>query len=85
MQGAPANPVAPPTKTPSVKKTSWTDVLNGLIYIVLSVAAVYFGWMYGKKYALQYWMTVQVVGSTIRTYLIQLIAKARDYATKQTV
>lgn len=85
MYGAPANPVPPPTKTPSVKKTSWTDVLNGLIYVALSVAAVYYGWIYGQKYALQYWMTIQVLGSTIRDYLIRLIARIREYASKQTV
>lgn len=81
-QAAPANPVAPPTKTPSAKKTTWTDVLNGIIYMALSVAAVYYGWIFGQKYALKYWMIVQAIGSTIQVYIYKLIESIKQYASK---
>lgn len=79
MEGAPANPVRPPTKTLNAKpSTSWTDVLNGIIYLLLSVAAIYYGWTFGKKYALQYWMVVQSVGATIREYIWKMIQYAKS-------
>jgi len=75
----PATPVAPPTKTVNAtQETTWMDVLNGIIYMILSVAAIYYGWTFGQKYAFQYWMIVQSLGATIREY----IGKAIEYAKR---
>jgi len=82
-EAAPTKPVVPPTKTPSAKKTTWTDVLNGIIYMALSVAAIYYGWIFGQKYALKYWMIVQVIGTTLQTYILKMIASIRQFASKQ--
>jgi hypothetical protein len=77
----PADPVAPPTKTPSAKAgTTWMDVLNGIIYMLLSAAAVYYGWTLGQKYAFQYWMVVQSLGATIREYIGKMIEYAKRSA-----
>jgi len=79
MEGAPVNPVVPTTKTLNARQgTSWTDVLNGIIYLLLSVAAIYYGWTFGQKYALQYWMVVQSIGATIREYIWKMIQYAKS-------
>lgn len=77
-QEAPPRPVAPPTKTLNNRKSmTWIDVLNGIMYLLLTGAAVYYGWIFGQKYALRYWMIVQALGATIREYIGKMIAYAK--------
>ncbi len=87
--GAPLVPDPKPTeppKTPDViekstsvsQPTTLTDVINMLVFLVMVGAAIYYGWKFGRQYALQFWMVVQMIGQTIREYIGKAIASLRS-------
>lgn len=71
-------------EVPVVKSASPTppftfgDFLNMVIYTAFSIAAVYYGWKFGREYALQYWMVVQALGESIGKAVRDLIQSMRS-------
>ena len=89
MNGSPITPdpkdekPAPPPKvvekSVSVgKPTTLLDALNMLAYIIMVGAGIYYGWKFGRQYALKYWMTIQMIGQVIREYIAKAIASLRS-------
>jgi len=76
-----------PTDVPVVKSASPTppftfaDFLNMIIYTAFTAAAVYYGWMYGRQYALHYWMVVQALGESLGKAVRELIQSMRSTST----
>ena len=86
MEAAPAvsNVTAVVEKTPSfsAKQVTMTDILSNILFIVFSAAALYFGWKLGRQYGPYFWAVIQAIGSAIRSYIIQLIVYAQEYARR---
>ena len=90
MQAAPANEKEKPSITTAVEKTpsfstkqvTMIDVISNILFICLSAAAIYYGWTLGKQNGLYFWSIIQVIGSTIRSYLVQLISYAQEYVRR---
>lgn len=90
MQGAPAHEkqkssittVSEKTPSFSTKQVTMMDVLSNILFIVFSAAAIYYGWKLGRQYGLYFWSIVQVIGSTIRMYLVRMISYAQEYARR---
>lgn len=88
---ASASTSATPSDVPVVKSASPTppftfaDFLNMVIYTAFTAAAVYYGWTYGRQYALQYWMVVQALGEslgkTIREFIQSMRTKSPSVQT----
>lgn len=86
MQAAPAvsNKTAVVEKTPSfsTKQVTMIDILSNILFIVFSAVALYFGWKLGRQYGPYFWTIIQAIGTTIRSYLVQLISYAQEYARR---
>ena len=84
MQGAPALTEIYSEKTRSFSNNQFTfmDIVSTLVFLVLSVVAVYFGWKLGTQYGPYFWAIVQAIGYAIRSYIIQLIVYAQEYARR---
>lgn len=86
MQAAPAVPaktnVVEKTPSFSTKQVTMMDNLSNILFIVFSAAALYFGWKIGKEKGPYFWSVIQAIGSAIRSYLVQLISYAQEYARR---
>jgi hypothetical protein len=90
MQGAPAHEEEKPSvttvseKTPSfsTKQTTMIDVISTVLFLGFSAVAIYYGWRLGKQNGTYFWSVVQAIGSGIRSYLVQLITYAQEYARR---
>jgi len=86
-----STPASASTDVPVVKSASPTppftfaDFLNMVVYTAFTAAAVYYGWTYGRQYALQYWMVVQALGEslgkTIREFIQSMRTKSPSVQT----
>lgn len=84
MKGAPALS-DPPDKKPrssSSKRTTMTDIISLVMFIAFSAVALYFGWKVGRQNGTYFWGVIQAIGASIRSYIIQLIAYAQEYARR---
>jgi hypothetical protein len=90
MQAAPANTDEKPSLTTLLERTpslsnnpiDVIDLLSTVIFVGLSAVAVYYGWRLGKQNGPYFWSIIQVIGSTIRSYLLQFIGYAQEYARR---
>jgi hypothetical protein len=87
--GAPIVPDPKPDKPPKAPQviekstsvsqpTTFTDVINMLVFLIMVGAAVYYGWKLGRQHALKFWMVVQMIGQTLREYIAKAIASLRS-------
>jgi hypothetical protein len=84
MQGAPALSDLYNEKSVSLssKQVTTTDIISTLLFIGFSAIAIYYGWNLGRQYGPSFWIIIQAIGSTIRSYIIQLISYAQEYARR---
>jgi hypothetical protein len=84
MQGAPAltEIYREKTRSFSSEKFTFMDVVSTILFLVFSVVAIYFGWKLGGQYGPYFWAVIQAIGSAIRSYIIQLIVYAQEYARR---